>query len=113
MKFETKCEKLNISEEVNKILTEAEKNYDFKSKRLVIMSKVRKWEIAEVIGNYFQWESVTGEPVYFESHKRLSTYLKEFGISKDEISYFYALGIANDGYELAYAVNNDVVLILE
>lgn len=104
MKFETKCKKLGITEEVQSIMENCEL-YEGKNARIVELSKLRKWEIKEEIANYFE---------FFDYWKEnMSTFCKKLGIDESEIAKYYALAICEWGYEIAYAINDDVILILE
>lgn len=105
-KFYNQCKALGIVEEVIGIINNCE-CFDEKEEikySLHILSKTRKRNIKEVLGDYFG--------IYdYECH--MSTFCKKIGIKESEIGHYYALAICNDGYEIAYEINNDVVLILE
>lgn len=114
MKFETKCLKLGIKEEVENIIANCEL-YEGINARIVELSKLRNWEIQEEIGNYLDWTDKDGNEVECNSsfYCRLSTLCETFGISEHRLSEFYAKAVSEHGYEIAYAINEDVVLILE
>lgn len=109
MNFETKCERLGITQEVNSLIANCECG-KITSAKIVELSKMRKWEVMEVIGNYLDPKC---EFVDWGDIKQLKTFCKKFEISEDEVSEYYAYGICEDGFEIAYAVNDDVVLVLE
>lgn len=113
MKFETKCKKLNICDEVKSIIDNCEL-YEGKNARIVELSKLRKWEIQEEIGNYFEWIDKDGNLYDWNFGKEhMKTFLKAFEISEDRIAEWYAKAISEWGYRIAYEINSDVVLILE
>ena len=112
MKFQTKCEKLGILEEVESIIENCECNeFGVDGARIVQLSKLRKWEVMEEIGNYLD-SSLYGSEFCCEG-KRMKTFCKAFGIKESEVASYYAEAISEWGYEIAYAINEDVILILE
>lgn len=116
MKFETKCKKLGITEEVEKILKEAELyNPETDEPRIVELSKLRKWEIQEEIVNFFEGIDKNGNEVEINNyfHCNLNKLCETFGFSRSRLSEWYARAIAEWGYSLAYAINEDVVLIID
>ena len=113
MKFETKCKKLGIWDEVKNIIENCEL-YEGNDARIVELSKLRNWEIQEEIGNYFEWIDKDGNSVEWTPfYCRISTLCKTFGIAQDKLSEVYAEAISEWGYEIAYAINEDVVLVLD
>ena len=111
MKFETKCKKLDICEDVKSLMRECVL-YEGESKRIVELHKLRKWEIMEEIGNYLNWIDKNNNEVSFFDFKQLKSFIKAFDIEEDEVAEYYALAICEGGAEIAYAVNDDVVLVL-
>ena len=109
-KFETRCEQLGITDEVKSIIQNCECG-EITSCNLVELSKMRVWELQEEIGNYLDPDKYGAE--FCCENKRMSTFLKEFGIIKSEIVEFYALALCEGGYVIAYPVTDDVVLVLE
>lgn len=88
--------------------------YEGKNARIVELSKLRKWEIQEEIGNYLEWIDKDGNKYDWNFGKEhMKTFLKAFGISEDRVAEWYARAICEWGYEIAYEINKDVVLILE
>ena len=116
MKFETKCKKLGINEAVENILNEAELyNPETDEPRIVELSKLRNWEIQEYIVNYFDGIDKDGNPVEIENYFRcnLNKLCETFGFSRNRLSEWYAKAIAEEGYSLAYMINEDVVLVID
>ena len=111
MRFEKKCQKLGITDEVKSIMENCEL-YEGKNARIVEMSKLRVWEIQEVIGNYLGWVGKDDEIVEW-NNQHMKTFCEQFGISEHMVSEWYAKGISDGGSEIAYDINEDVVLILE
>lgn len=115
MKFETKCKKLGITEEVEKILKEAELyNPETDEPRIVELSKLKNWEIQEVIVNYLEVDK-DGNPVEIENgyYCNLNKLCETFAISRNRLSEWYARAIAEEGYSLAYRINEDIVLVID
>ena len=109
MKFETKLQKLGIKEEVENILDNCEL-YNPETDKVYIheLSKMRKWEIMEVIGN--------SEGIYnynWDFDMRFKTFLKTCELEEKDVAEFYKLGLEKSGYCLAYAINEDVILVIE
>lgn len=103
MKFETKCKKLGITEEVKSIMDNCEL-YEGKGARIIELHKLRKWEIKEEIANYLQnWDY---------DKESMSKFCKKMNIKENEIAQYYAYGICEGAEEIAYAINDDVVLVL-
>lgn len=117
MKFENKCKKLGVTEEVENLLANCEL-YDEENDPLTIveLSKLRNWEIQEHIGNYFEWIDKEGNEVECDNYFycRLTSLCKTFGIAEEEIANYYAKAICNEGYQIAYALesNEDTILII-
>lgn len=111
MKFENKCQKLGISEEVESIIENCECG-EIHGARIVELSKMRKWEIQEEIGNYLD-AHLYGSEFCLEG-KKMKTFCEAFGIEESEVASYYAEAICEWGYEIAYMLesNKDVVLIL-
>lgn len=105
-----KIEGLGLTEEAISIIKNCECgiiNYGY----IHDLSKMRKWEIMEVIGNYLDNE---GKYVPdWTDIKRIATFCKAFAIKEEELAQWYALGINEEGFSIAYALNEDIVLILE
>lgn len=116
MKFETKIQKLGIKEEVEQILTECEL-YNPETDKVYIqeLSKMKRWEIMEVIGNYInheeRWHSE--EETDWDFNMRFKTFLKTFQLEEKDVPEFYKLGLEESGFCLAYAVNDDAILVIE
>lgn len=110
LKFETKCKKLGITDEVESIIANCECG-EVNGAYIVELSKMRKFEIMEVIGNYLDSDESTVE---WWDIKRIATFCKAFEITEDRLAEFYALGISEGAEEIAYALvsNKDVVLVL-
>ena len=113
MKFENKCKKLGITEEVENLLANCEL-YDEENDPLNIveLSKIRKWEIIEVIGNYLDPKcDIFGE---WDEIKQLKSFCKAVGIKESEVAEYYAHAICDEGYQIAYALesNKDAILII-
>lgn len=105
-----------IVDEIENILANCELyNPETDTVRVEELSKLRKWEIHEVIGNYFNKleRDEHLEETEWTDIKRLSTFCKTFEIEENEVAYYYARGIAEVGYSLAYAINENMVLIIE
>ena len=116
MKFETKIAKLGITEDVEKILKEAELNNSEKDElRIVELSKLRNWEIQEEIVNFFDGIDKDGNEIEINSYFycNLNKLCETFGFSRSKLSYWYARAIAEWGYSLAYAINEDVILVID
>lgn len=111
MKLQTKLHKLGLTKEVENILKHCEL-YNPQEDKVTVeeLNKLRKWEVMEVIGNYLDPQE---KEVKWWDIKQLKTFCKAFEITEEEVSYYYARGMAESGYCLAYAVNEDVVLIIE
>lgn len=109
MRFETKCEKLGITDEVKAIMEHCEL-YEGNDARIVEISKLRVWEVQEMIGNYLDAEKY-GNEFCLES-KTMKTFCKSFGIIRELISYYYARAISEQGEEIGYAITEDIVLVL-
>ena len=102
---------LGITQEAISIL----ENFDcgeVPSIRLEDLSKMRKWEIMEVIGNDLDAD-LYAEGEFYSGHKRMTTFCKAYGIEESEIGDFYALGISNMGCEVAYNMGNDIIMVFE
>lgn len=110
MKFETKIAKLEITEEVESIIANCECG-EITSARIVDISKLRKWELMEEIGNYLDPSQTEIED--WGEIKQLKTFCKAFEITEKELSEYYALAICEGACEIAYAINKEIVLILE
>ena len=110
MRFETKCKKLGITDEVQSIIDNCEL-YEGKGARIVELDKLRKWEIQETIGNYLD-AHLYGSEFCLEG-KHMKTFCEAFEFSENRIAEFYAEAICEGGYEIAYAINENVVLVLE
>lgn len=114
-----KCQKLGITQEVKSIIVNCDCG-ETKSARLVDLNKMRKWEIMEIIGNYFnkiQREHNIEETDWIDI-KRISTFCKAFGIAEFEIPIYYKQAICEEGYEIAYNLYScegaeNIVLVLE
>lgn len=111
MRFETKCEKLGITEEVQSIIENCECGEITKA-RIVELSKMRVWEIQEVIGDYLGWIGKDDEIVEW-NNQHMKTFCEQFAISEDMIAEWYAKGISENGFEIAYDINKDVILVIE
>lgn len=109
-KDQSKAEKLGIASEVAEIILNCECG-EINKARLIDLSKLRKWEIMEVIGNYID---PRGEVVEnWHEIKRLATFCKAFNIAETEINEYYTLGICEGGYEIAYITENpNIILVL-
>ena len=116
MKFETKIAKLGIQEEVEKILAECELYNPQKDEpRIVELSKLRNWEIQEEIVNFFEGIDKNGNEVEIENHFRcnLNKLCETFGFNRNRLANWFARAIAEWGCSLAYAINEDVVLVID
>lgn len=111
LKFETKCKKLGITDEVKSIIANCECG-EIEGARLDEISKTRVWEIQEIIGNYLDADKYSND--FCLEGKRMKTFCKAFGIEESEIPQYYAKAISEEGYEIGYALesNKDVVLVL-
>ena len=107
MKFENKVKKLGIENEVKSIIANCECG-EINNARIIEVSKTRKWEIMEIIGNYFniQERNEHIEETDWTDYKRLSSFCKAFGIAEFEIPIYLAQAICEDGYEIAYPIYN-------
>lgn len=81
---------------------------ELESFRIEELSKLRKWEVMEVIGNDID---PMGEIADWTEIKRLSTFCKVYEINN--VADAYAEAISNNGCEIGYAVSDDVVVIVE
>ena len=115
MKFEKKCEKLGITQDVKQILEEAELyNPETDKLRIVELTKMRNWEIQEEIVNFFNGIDEDGNEVEINHfYCNLNNLCETFGFSRNRLSEWYARAIAEWGYSLAYAINEDIVLIID
>jgi len=109
MKFKTQIQKLGIEQEVENIIANCECG-ETNTARIVELPKLRKWEIIEVIGNYLDDETIDCD---WWDIKQLKTFCKVFDINPKNLSSYYAAAISEGGYEIAYAINEDIVLVLE
>ena len=113
MKFETKCKKLGICDEVKNIMENCEL-YKGNNARIVELSKLRKWEIQEEIGNYLEWIDKDGNRYDWNFGKEhMKTFLNAFGISESRVAEWYAKAICEWGYEIAYPIDDDIILVLD
>lgn len=114
MKFQTQIEKLGIKNEVENIIINCECG-EITGARLVDLNKLRKWEVIEEIGNYFneQERHEHIEETDWTDIKRISTFCKAFNIKEEDISTYYAEAICEWGYEIAYPITDNIVLVLE
>ena len=116
MKFETKLNKLGIDEnEVKSIIMNCECG-EINGAYLIDLTKIRKWEIFEVIGNYFNMQERDDreeEPEWTDI-KRMDTFCKTFGITEDQITSFFVEGFNEGAGDIAYELesNPNVVLVL-
>ena len=108
--FKMKCEKLGILSEVINLIANCECG-QIHNARIERLSNLRKWEIQEVIGNYLDAE-LYGSDFCLEG-KHMKTFCKAFGIEEKDIPMYYAFAICEGGCEIAYRVNEDIILILE
>ena len=109
-KTQNKIEKLGISEEIESIIANCECGEITKA-TIEDISKMRKWEIQDYIGNYLDSDKYADE--FCCECKQMKTFCKAFGIEENEIAYYFAEAISEGGYEIAYAINENVVLVLE
>lgn len=112
MKFETKITKLGINpNEVKSIITNCECG-EINGAYLIDLTKEKKEFQMEVIGNYLDDDSE--EFNGWTDIKRMSTFCKTFGITEDEIPYYYRLGFNEGGVDIAYTLesNKDIILVL-
>ena len=100
-----KCEKYGITAEVESIIENCECGVTEKA-RIVELSKLRRWELMEVIGNYLDAHKL-------DFNVKFKTFLKTYEITNDEVAGYYAEAVCEGGYEIAYKINNDIILILE
>lgn len=108
-KFKKQCDELGITAEVISLIAECDCG-NIGEARLEDLSKLRKWEIMEVIGNDID---PRGEYVEdWSDIKRIATFCKAFEIELNEIPLYYATAICNEGFEIAYRVKGDIILIL-
>ncbi len=113
MKFETKCKKLGITDEVQSIIDNCDCG-EIKGMRIVELDKLRKWEIQETIGNYLDWIDKDGNDYEWNyKYCRMTSFCEAFAISENRITEWYSRAICEHGYEIAYTVKENVVLILE
>ena len=116
MKFETKLNKLGIDEnEVKSIIMNCECG-EINGAYLIDLTKIRKWEIFEVIGNYFNMQERDDreEETEWTDIKRMDTFCKTFGITEDQITSFFVEGFNEGAGDIAYELesNPNVVLVL-
>ena len=113
MKFETKIEKLGIDENEVKSIIENCECGEINGAYFIDLTKMRKWEIMEVIGNDLDAD-LYAEGEFYSGNKRMSAFCKAYGIEESEIAEYYALGISNQGCDIAYELesNKDVLLVL-
>lgn len=110
MNFEKQIEKLGIKNEVKSIIENCDCgviNYAY----IDDLTKIRKWEIQETIGNYLDADLYGSE--FCCENRRMKTFCKAFGIEESEIAQYYAEGICEGGYSIAYAITENLVLVLE
>lgn len=114
MKFENKIQKLGITQEVESIIANCECG-EIISARIVELSKLRNWEIREEIVNFFDGIDKDGNEVEIDNYFycNLKSLCETFGFERSRLSEWYARAISEWGYEIAYPINDDVVLILE
>ena len=113
MKFETKITKLGIVDEVESIIENCECG-EITTTRIVELSKLRNWEIQEEIVTFFEGIDKDGNEVDINNHFycNLNSLCKTFGFSRNRLSEWYARAISEWGHEIAYDINEDVILIL-
>lgn len=114
MKFETKLNKLGIDEnEVKSIIMNCECG-EINGAYLIDFSKLRKWEIMEIVGNYIDDPYSHYDFGDWTDIKRIATFCKVFGITEDELKDYYILGLNEGGCDIAYALesNEDIILVL-
>lgn len=114
MKFETKCKKLGIEKEVQSIIENCECG-EITDARIIELSKLRNWEIQETVCDYVEWHDKDGNKFDVDNYFRcnLKTLMNTLGVSKMELAELYAAGICEDGGEIAYAINEDIILALD
>jgi len=105
-----KCQKLGILAEVKSIIANCECG-EIKKAHLEDISKMRKWELQEYVGNYLDADKYAED--FCLKGKHMKTFCKAFGIKENELAYYYSRFICEGGYEIAYAVTEDIVLVLE
>ena len=107
MKFETKIEKLGIDEnEVKSIIMNCECG-EINGAYFIDLTKLRKWEIMETIGNYLDTDKL-------DFDVRFKTFLKTYEIEEEDVTDLYCEAFNEDGYDIAYTLesNEDVILVL-
>lgn len=105
------CEKLGILSDVKSIIRNCECGENEKA-YIHNLKKMRKWEIMEVIGNFLD-DGSDDCPEDWEDIRMIKTFCKAWEIKESDLTKWYALGILEYGFSIAYAVNEDIVLILE
>ena len=119
MKFETKIAKLGITEEVKKILNEAELYNPEKDVTSILeLSKLRNMDIYEVVGNYINHEErfdyTCEEETEWDFNMQMKNFMKTFEIeNKNELAHLFVLGINEGGYAMAYAITDDIILVID
>ena len=110
MNFEKQIAKLGIENEVQSIVENCECgviNFAY----IDDLSKMKKWEIQEMVGNYLDADLYGSE--FCNENRRMKTFCKAFDIEESEISKYYAEAICEWGYSIAYAIDENIVLVLE
>lgn len=110
MNFEKQIAKLGIENEVQSIVENCDCgviNFAY----IDDLSKMRKWEIQEMVGNYLDADLYGSE--FCNENRRMKTFCKAFDIEESEISKYYAEAICEWGYSIAYAIDENIVLVLE
>ena len=105
-----KCEKMGLLDEVKSIIFNCECGVTEKA-WIEDISKMRKWELQEYVGNYLDAEKY-GSDFCLEG-KHMKTFCKAFEIEESELSYYYAQWINEGGYQIAYAITENLVLVLD
>ena len=110
MKVETLVNKLGIEDTVNSIVENCECG-EVNGIRIERISQMRVQDLQEEIGNFLDADLYSDK--FLLQGRYMSTFCKEYDINPKLLSSYYAASICEGGCEIAYAINEDIVLVIE
>lgn len=105
MKFETKIKKYGIDENEVKNIIENCFCGEVNGAYLLDLSKMRKWEIMETIGNYLDTDKL-------DFNVTFKTFLKTYEIEPDEVKDLFIEGFNEQAGDIAYTLESHGSIIL-